>query len=449
AALHSGSKTYFFSGDRYIRVTRGDTGPGTVDPGYPAWIRSGWGWHRQPRDVISFSVSECVYGWTARYRQEGTHVTVRIRLDPDDGISATTMDTLRTRWRDGIRDTWSERFDCRGPEYSRQLCTFDVQWVDTDPHHTVRVRPGPERSNMTTWDTDDTADVAAHEFGHMLGHPDEYPSSACPDRDPVDTGTVMDDNTETVARLYERITAFHGAGHVPVAGAPRPGQPGEPGEAEQPGEPGEPGEPGQPGEPAGSDDARPEGRMTNQIDDLEPARRDAVLESLRRRGRGEATTGPDDADVVFEVVGGAPGERYSYRISVRADGVADRRVLDQMRAEEAPDVTERLGADVVRQVFRAVDDAGLLSDAPPQMVQSATGLVPDSMVAVLTVREGDSVRRIVVPAGDPSDAEPVLPGEPRELPLETPMQLPSAAVDRLAPVLDALHLVEERFMPGS
>ena len=43
AALYSGSKCYFFSGKEYIRVTRGDTGPGTVDPGYPAPI-SNWRW---------------------------------------------------------------------------------------------------------------------------------------------------------------------------------------------------------------------------------------------------------------------------------------------------------------------------------------------------------------------------------------------------------------------
>jgi hypothetical protein len=43
AALDSGTKTYFFNGSQYIRVTRGDTGPGTVDPGYPAKI-SAWGW---------------------------------------------------------------------------------------------------------------------------------------------------------------------------------------------------------------------------------------------------------------------------------------------------------------------------------------------------------------------------------------------------------------------
>jgi hypothetical protein len=46
AALYSGSKCYFFKGNQYIRVTRGDTGPGTVDPGFPAPI-SNWGWERE------------------------------------------------------------------------------------------------------------------------------------------------------------------------------------------------------------------------------------------------------------------------------------------------------------------------------------------------------------------------------------------------------------------
>jgi streptogramin lyase len=43
AALYSGPVDYFFSGSHYIRVTRGETGPGVVDPGYPKPI-SDWGW---------------------------------------------------------------------------------------------------------------------------------------------------------------------------------------------------------------------------------------------------------------------------------------------------------------------------------------------------------------------------------------------------------------------
>ena len=44
AALYSGSKCYFFAGGEYIRVTRGATGPGTIDPGYPRPIAPNWGW---------------------------------------------------------------------------------------------------------------------------------------------------------------------------------------------------------------------------------------------------------------------------------------------------------------------------------------------------------------------------------------------------------------------
>jgi hypothetical protein len=156
-----------------------------------------------PTEEVSFSVSECVYGWTAAFAQRGTTITVRIRLEPDEEISADTMNTLRARWETGIEDKWSDRFGCCGSSDCIGGCAlrFRVEWVDSNQHHTVRVRPGPARSNMTTWDTEDTGDVASHEFGHMLGHPDEYEDGACPDRDPVNTGTVMDDNTEVVERL--------------------------------------------------------------------------------------------------------------------------------------------------------------------------------------------------------------------------------------------------------
>jgi hemopexin len=43
AALNSGAFSYFFAGDRYIRVSRGDVGRGRIDEGYPAPI-SDWGW---------------------------------------------------------------------------------------------------------------------------------------------------------------------------------------------------------------------------------------------------------------------------------------------------------------------------------------------------------------------------------------------------------------------
>ncbi|MCJ1383182.1 hypothetical protein MMC17_006295 [Xylographa soralifera] len=44
AALWSGPVCYFFSGNQYIRVPRGDDDFGKADPGYPNSIEGGWGW---------------------------------------------------------------------------------------------------------------------------------------------------------------------------------------------------------------------------------------------------------------------------------------------------------------------------------------------------------------------------------------------------------------------
>jgi hypothetical protein len=64
AALYSGSKCYFFSGKEYIRVTRGVTGPGTVDPGYPRPISPNWGWGAfgaNGIDAALYSGSKCYF----------------------------------------------------------------------------------------------------------------------------------------------------------------------------------------------------------------------------------------------------------------------------------------------------------------------------------------------------------------------------------------------------
>ena len=42
-----GLEVLLLPGSQYIRVTRGDTGPGTVDPGYPRSIVPNWGWDRE------------------------------------------------------------------------------------------------------------------------------------------------------------------------------------------------------------------------------------------------------------------------------------------------------------------------------------------------------------------------------------------------------------------
>jgi hypothetical protein len=154
---------------------------------------------------ISFSVSECIFGWTAAFRQQGTHISARIKLVPDADVSATLLDEVEARWKRGIENKWSYRFACCNTPGCSSPCalTFQVLWVSRNEHLTVRVKKGGGRSNLGLWHTDDSGDVASHEFGHLLGHPDEYEDEVCPDRSPVNTGTVMDDTTEVVQRLCQ------------------------------------------------------------------------------------------------------------------------------------------------------------------------------------------------------------------------------------------------------
>lgn len=169
----------------------------------------------QARREISFPMSECIYGWTASYRQVWTHVTVRIDLDPDADVTAATMTPLRATWQNTIETRWSDTWSAARSGELACPFTFDVQWVNSNAHHVVRVRTGPGQTNMTLWDTNDTGAVASHEFGHMLGNPDEYTDPACNGRNPVNTGTIMDDNTNNIpSRLLQRLADELGSGLV-------------------------------------------------------------------------------------------------------------------------------------------------------------------------------------------------------------------------------------------
>lgn len=152
---------------------------------------------------VSFSVSECIFGWTAAFRQKGTHIMARIQLNPDSDVSAALLEEVKVRWKYGIESKWSYRLACCNRPNCTSPCalTFAVEWVTRNPHLEVRVKKGSGQTNLGLWHTDDSGDVASHEFGHLLGHPDEYEDDRCPDRSPVNTDTVMDDNTEVVERL--------------------------------------------------------------------------------------------------------------------------------------------------------------------------------------------------------------------------------------------------------
>lgn len=311
---------------------------------------------------IDRSVSECIYGWSARYRQEGTHVIVRIRLNPDSGVTATEMATLRTRWKTGIETKWSNRFACRctGTSCTGQApLTFEVLWVTSNQHHTVRVRRGPERSNMTTWDTNDTGDVASHEFGHMLGLVDEYADAACPGRAPINTGTVMDDNTEVVERQVEHLCRLLNEDAVPLAAAPEGGA-------------------------ASKSKAmlsaqklaekekfamclRPDLEMRSELKNLVKS----VVEGKKKLAKTDK--------IVHIVTGGIEGKRLSSELSISGTGEVSYRLDDQLKAAQG-NYSTKIDQSVLKNLLADIKKSGLLD-----LKEAGGPFLPDSEIGIISI----------------------------------------------------------------
>jgi hypothetical protein len=101
-------------------------------------------------------------------------VRILLKSDPTSKKSPIT-DKAVSRWEQGISRRWNGKFRLR-----HKAETLDVWFIpmlvyhDPSAHHDVTVHPGDKRSDENDWHEEDSGDTAAHEFGHMIGNPDEY-----------------------------------------------------------------------------------------------------------------------------------------------------------------------------------------------------------------------------------------------------------------------------------
>lgn len=157
--------------------------------------------------------------WTVAYDLvfDGFSLDVITRIDLTGDMPATA---ILEQWETGIESLWNG-FALQSTSGSLIPIIVDVQFVDdgNGEHYDVEIVDGAGRTNMLTWYLD-TAwgpayydEIAAHEYGHMIGNFDEYPGGATY-AEYTTSNTLMSDLSHNMKTSYlfgvEYFAEFYG-----------------------------------------------------------------------------------------------------------------------------------------------------------------------------------------------------------------------------------------------
>lgn len=130
------------------------------------------------------------YGWQSKYTLTVRRSTCTVLITMKLKINGTITDAQKAAWKSAIEARWNNKVKfvcpdggCPGACAAGYPVSVEVVYVTSGEHYVVNAHtPGADASgraglggtiSMTGWGVNDTVDVT-HEFGHMLGAPEEY-----------------------------------------------------------------------------------------------------------------------------------------------------------------------------------------------------------------------------------------------------------------------------------
>ena len=164
-------------------------------------------------EIVAGIIDAGRFSWQYKYRirinSDSVRVDVKINLIGAKGVSRVQLDRVKPVWEKEIENVWSNRFalvDALGKKYP---IVIDVVFKSIEYEHDVIVFPGGCKSDVLNWHIMNNPQVAAHEFGHMIGVYDEYRGGALhPQQRIIDPESIMTSNPvsgKSFSRHYEQF----------------------------------------------------------------------------------------------------------------------------------------------------------------------------------------------------------------------------------------------------
>jgi len=145
------------------------------------------------------------YGYDIGFNGKNLVVQVKVNLVPAGGVTVPMLRQVTPVWEEGIEGIWGHRFVLETPSGRRYPIVIDVSFRGPSFHHDVIVRPGAGGTDALNWNIQDSPELVAHEFGHLIGQFDEYVKGAqAPNAAMVDPESIMASNPGVNAKSRAR-----------------------------------------------------------------------------------------------------------------------------------------------------------------------------------------------------------------------------------------------------
>jgi hypothetical protein len=126
------------------------------------------------------------YNWDSKFTLTAGRNPCAVKASVKIKVTGTITDAQKTAWKNAIESKWNGKAKLVCPDPScAAACpggypiSVEVQFVNSGEHYPVIANNSPPSGgrsvtpDMGTWGVNDTVDIT-HEFGHMLGNPEEY-----------------------------------------------------------------------------------------------------------------------------------------------------------------------------------------------------------------------------------------------------------------------------------